>query len=150
NTVLLVNPSLSVRNWSGKSPIRIAIDRVGRIPAHYHLLDGSLPTIVFTEIEKPNRTHLEFIKIEFDEKCLATILQKIYERNIHSVMVEGGAKLLNSFIEAGCWDEANIEVSPKQIQDGVPAPLLPLQPISRKTFDGHEWLYFKNPKKNQI
>jgi len=147
NTVLLDNPSLTVRNWSGKSPIRVAIDRVGRIPAHYNLLDGSLPTIVFTEVEKPNRTHLEFIQIEFDEKCLSTILQKIYERNIHSVMVEGGAKLLTSFIEAGYWDEANIEVSPTQIQDGVPAPMLSLQPISRKTFDGHEWLHFHNPKK---
>jgi diaminohydroxyphosphoribosylaminopyrimidine deaminase/5-amino-6-(5-phosphoribosylamino)uracil reductase len=147
-TVLLDNPSLTVRNWSGKSPIRIAIDRLGRIPAHYHLLDGSLPTIIFTELEKPKRKNLEFITIEFDDNCLTTILQKIYERGINSVLVEGGAKLLNSFIKSGLWDEANIEVSPQQISDGVTAPLLPLLPISRKNFEGHEWLFYINNKAN--
>jgi len=146
NTVLLDNPSLTVRNWSGKSPIRIAIDRLGRIPTHYSLLNGSLPTIIFTELEKPNSKNLEFISIKFDENCLTTILQIIYERNINAVMVEGGAKLLNSFIQSGLWDEANIEVSPQQITHGVAAPLLPLMPVSRKNYEGHEWLFYKNPK----
>lgn len=146
NTVLLDNPSLTVRNWSGKSPIRVAIDRLGRIPDHYQLLDGSLPTIVFTEIEKPNRLHIEFIKIDFDENCLSTIIKALYERNINSVMVEGGAKLLTSFIHAGLWDEANIEVSPQLISEGIPAPIFPFQPISRKVFDNHEWLLYSNQK----
>jgi len=146
NTVLLDNPTLTVRNWSGKSPIRIAIDRLARIPANYNLLDGSVPTIVFTEIEKPNRTHVEFIKIDFETDKLRNILQKIYERNIHSVMVEGGAQILTGFIQSGLWDEANVEVSLQQIGDGVAAPLLPVQPISRKSFDGHDWLFFKNKR----
>jgi len=50
--------------------------------------------------------------------------------------------ILNSFIQEGLWDEANVEVSPLQIGDGVSAPILPIQPVSRKTFDGHEWLFF--------
>jgi len=146
NTVLLDNPTLTVRNWSGKSPIRIAIDRLARIPANYNLLDGSVPTIVFTEIEKPNRTHVEFIKIDFETDKLRNILQKIYERNIHSVMVEGGAQILTGFIQSGLWDEANVEVSLQQIGDGVAAPVLPVQPISRKSFDDHDWLFFKNKR----
>ena len=146
NTVLLDNPTLTVRNWSGKSPIRIAIDRLARIPANYNLLDGSVPTIVFTEIEKPNRTHVEFIKIDFETDKLRNILQKIYERNIHSVMVEGGAQILTGFIQSGLWDEANVEVSLQQIGDGVAAPLLPVQPISRKSFDDHDWLFYKNKR----
>lgn len=146
NTVLLDNPTLTVRNWSGKSPIRIAIDRLARIPANYNLLDGSVPTIVFTEIEKPNRTRVEFIKIDFETDKLRNILQKIYERNIHSVMVEGGAQILTGFIQSGLWDEANVEVSLQQIGDGVAAPVLPVQPISRKSFDGHDWLFFKNKR----
>ena len=144
NTVLLDNPSLTVRNWSGKSPVRIAIDRQGRIPATFNLLDGSIPTIVFTEKEQVNRHRVEFVKINFDADCLKTILHEIFLRNIHSVLIEGGASILNSFIEAGLWDEANIEVSPQQISVGVKAPLLLLQPVSHTIFEGHDWLYFKN------
>jgi len=143
NTVLLDNPTLNVRNWSGKSPIRIAIDRQGRIPENFNLLDGSIPTIIFTEIESVNKHNVEYVKIDFDEDRLKTILHKIYERNIHSVMVEGGASILTSFIEAGLWDEANIEISQQRIMTGVAAPYLTLQPVSRNTYEGHEWLFFK-------
>jgi len=143
NTVLLDNPSLNVRNWSGKSPIRIAIDRQGRIPGDYNMMDGTIPTLIFTEKEQDNKPNVEFIKIIFNADCLKTILHKIYERNIHSVMIEGGASILSSFIEAGLWDEANIEVSPLRITEGVKAPILQFQPISRKSFEGHEWLFFK-------
>ena len=144
NTVLLDNPSLSVRNWSGKSPIRIAVDRLGRIPAHYHLLNGIIPTIIFTEIEKTKSKNLEFVKIEFDQNCLSTLLKILYDRNINSVMVEGGAKLLTSFIQAGFWDEANIEISPQLISEGIPAPVFPFQPVSCKVFDNHRWLFYSN------
>ena len=143
NTVLLDNPTLTVRNWSGKSPVRIAIDRQGRIPENYNILDGSIPTLVFTEKDKLSKNRVEFIKINFDADNLKTILNEIYHRNINSIMVEGGASIINSFIEAGLWDEANIEVSPVKITDGVKAPVLDLQPVSRDSFEGHEWLFYK-------
>jgi len=144
NTVLLDNPSLTVRDWTGKSPVRIAIDRQGRIPTNFNLMDGSVRTIIFTEILRKNEHNLEFIKINFDEHALPNILQNLFEQNIHSFMVEGGASILNIFIKAGLWDEANIEVSPLRIADGVKAPVLNMQPISKNTFDGHEWLFFEN------
>ena len=144
NTVLLDNPSLTVRDWTGKSPVRIAIDRQGRIPTNFNLMDGSVRTIIFTEILRKNEHNLEFIKINFDEHALPNILQNLFEQNIHSFMVEGGASILNIFIEAGLWDEANIEVSPLRIADGVKAPVLNLLPISKNTVGGHEWLFFEN------
>ncbi len=148
NTVLLDNPSLTVRNWSGKSPIRIAIDREGKIPAHYHLLDGSIPTLIFTEQVKDKQASIEYIQIKFDENCLQTILQEIYERHIHSVLVEGGAKLLNYFIQNDCWDEANIEVSPMLIESGIFAPILGCLPITTKIFNEHNWLFYQNKNYN--
>ena len=148
NTVLLDNPSLTVRDWSGKSPIRVALDRQGRIPEKANLLDGSVPTIVFSEVEKPNKTHLEFVKVDFENDVLPTILQKLYERNIHSVLIEGGAQLLTSFIQSGLWDEANVEVSPVILNDGIAAPLLPLQPSCCRSFEGHEWLFYTNIRKS--
>jgi diaminohydroxyphosphoribosylaminopyrimidine deaminase/5-amino-6-(5-phosphoribosylamino)uracil reductase len=148
NTVLLDNPSLTVRHWSGKSPIRIAIDRQGLIPSDYNLMDGSALTIIFTEIEKQNQKNVEFVKINFETNILPAILRKLYERNIHSVLVEGGAQLLNSFIQLGWWDEANVEISPQTIVDGVLAPAFLFQPIRRKSYDDHEWLLFKNSNTN--
>lgn len=143
NTVLLDNPSLTVRNWSGKSPIRIAIDRLGRIPDNFNLKDGSLPTLIFTEKEQKSRHNVEFITINFGTNCIPTVLQKVYERNINSILVEGGASILNSFIEAGLWDEANIEISTQRIQDGIQAPDLNSQPVSSELFGGHQWLFYK-------
>ena len=143
NTVLLDNPSLTVRNWSGKSPIRIAVDRQGRIPEDFNLKDGSIPTLIFTEKPYANKHNLEFILIDFEKEGLKTILHKIYEHNVHSVLVEGGASILNSFIDAGIWDEANIEISPVCIADGVKAPIINGQEISRKIFDNHHWLFYK-------
>jgi diaminohydroxyphosphoribosylaminopyrimidine deaminase/5-amino-6-(5-phosphoribosylamino)uracil reductase len=147
NTVLLDNPSLTVRNWGGKNPIRLAIDRKNRIPAHYHLLDGNVRTIIFSESPNYNISNVEYISMEGESINLNILLQKIYERNIHSILVEGGSKLLNSFIESGLWDEANVEVSPEQISIGIPAPTINLQPVSRQNIEGHEWMSFLNPTK---
>ena len=143
NTVLLDNPSLTVRNWSGRSPVRIAIDRQRRIPDNFNLMDGSLQTIVFTEKDVENRPRIEFVKINFDVNSVETILAELYKRSIHSVLVEGGPTILNSFIDAGLWDEANIEIAPIRIGEGVAAPVLQLQPISHQTFNGHDWLFYK-------
>ncbi|NDP20065.1 MAG: bifunctional diaminohydroxyphosphoribosylaminopyrimidine deaminase/5-amino-6-(5-phosphoribosylamino)uracil reductase RibD [Paludibacter sp.] len=150
NTVVLDNPSLTVRNWSGKNPIRIAIDRQGRIPTDYHIFDGIVPTIVFTDIIKSNQKNVEFESIKFDKNILQTILQKLVEKNIHSVLVEGGAKLLNNFIESGLWDEANVEVSNQKVEVGISAPNISLLPIKATTIENHEWLFFKNPKEISI
>lgn len=144
NTVLLDNPSLTVRFWSGKNPIRMAIDRRGLIPENFHLLDGSVPTLIFTENERLGFHNVEFIRTECDIQHLKSILQKIYEKNIHSVLVEGGAKLLNSFIQAGFWDEANVEISPNEIREGVPAPELPVRPVRADYYNDHQWLFYKN------
>lgn len=142
NTVLLDNPSLTVRNWSGRSPIRLALDRQGRIPSDYHLVDNSTPTIIFTEQERVNTPNVEYVKVNFEKDGLKNVLYEIYRRQIHSVLVEGGAKLLTSFIEADLWDEANIEIAPMSIGEGVQAPIFSYQPVSRKSFEGHEWLFY--------
>jgi len=144
NTVLLDNPSLTVRDWSGKSPIRIAIDSQGRIPEDFNLVDQSIPTLIFTEKYKFNKPNVEYIKINFDSDRLKTILQKIYEHNIHSILVEGGATILNAFIEAGLWDEANIEIAPIQINEGIEAPILTKTPFQVNYFQGHKWMFFQN------
>lgn len=148
NTVLLDNPSLTVRNWSGKSPIRIALDRQGLIPKTYNLYNGKSPTFIYTENLGENIHNLEFIPHIFDSSSLKVLLDSIYRKGIHSVLVEGGAKLHKSFIDAGLWDEAHVEISKQKLCNGVPAPILPTLPIISEEIQGHKWLHFKNPKPN--
>ena len=148
NTVLLDNPSLTVRNWTGKNPIRIALDRQGIIPHDFHLLDAKVQTYIFSNSEKISSPDVEYIHEEFNKDSLENIVKKIYELNINSVLVEGGAKLLNSFIEKNLWDEANVEISNQIVEKGIIAPVLKANVSSLEEFNGHSWLNYKNDKQS--
>jgi diaminohydroxyphosphoribosylaminopyrimidine deaminase/5-amino-6-(5-phosphoribosylamino)uracil reductase len=124
-TALLDNPSLTVRHWSGKSPVRVALDRKLSIPPQYHLLDGQAPALVFTGAERENTPGVEYIRIDFSGRdVLEQVLQHLYERKLTSLLVEGGAYLLNRFIEENLWDECQVETAPVCLQEGVEAPVL--------------------------
>lgn len=123
-TALLDNPSLSVRHWSGKSPARIVLDRHLCIPSHYHLLDGQSPTLVFTSHTAQNQPNLEYLTADFNRPVLPQVMEALYERKLDSLLVEGGACLLNHFLEEGLWDEARIETAPFRLGGGVKAPTL--------------------------
>lgn len=105
-TALLDNPSLTTRLWPGPSPLRITIDRHGVLPPDLRLKDGSTPTVIY------------------GEESISEILSDLYRRGIQSLLVEGGAKLLQSFIDEGLWDEAQTETAPVLLGKGVAAPVL--------------------------
>lgn len=117
-TALLDNPSLLTTRWPGRNPVRIVLDRHHRIPKDAKIFSDDAPTIVYDE-----RTDWPFI------------LSDLAERNIHSVLVEGGPTLLRHILETGIWDEMHIEVAPVTIGDGVPAPDIKL-PDSFEQIDG--------------
>lgn len=143
-TVMLDNPSLTLREWFGLSPVRVAIDKRGIIPDDFIIKNGNQATIIFTEMKKENKTNLEYIEIEYNTNNLPEIISKLYEKNIHSVLVEGGAKLLNSFIESELWDEANIEISPTEIEKGIKAPILKnSEKVSEQIIENHQWKHYK-------
>ncbi len=144
NTVLLDNPSLTVRNWSGKSPVRIILNRLGNIPDSYHVLDNNVQSLIFTLFPKPPKTRVEYVQYDFETDDLKSVMQKIYERNIHSVLVEGGASVIKSFISAGLWDEANVEVSSQILGNGVAAPEMNIPPSDFQLIEGHELIQYKN------
>ena len=148
NTALLDNPSLTVRNWTGKNPIRFALDRQGLIPEDFNLLDGKVQTHIFSNSDKISSTNLEYIKENFGKDSLENIVTKIYELNINSILVEGGAKLLNSFIVLNLWDEANVEISNQIVNEGVTAPLLKANVSSCEKYNGHLWINYKNDKQS--
>ena len=124
HTALLDDPSLSVRYWAGNSPVRVVLDRELCIPATNHLLDGTIPTLVFTTCEKENQKHVTYVKIDFEADVLSQVLNELYARKLNSLLVEGGRILLNSFLDSGLWDEAVVETAPVLLQTGVEAPSL--------------------------
>ena len=124
NTVIIDNPKLNVREWPGKDPLRIILDRSLRIPKNRAVFDKSIPTIVFTEKKKSSEENLEFYQIEFDEMVLENILKILFQRGIQSVFVEGGSKLLQSFIDQNLWDEARVFYGEEDFVEGVKAPEL--------------------------
>ena len=122
-TALLDNPSLTTRNWYGKNPVRMVIDKDLTLPKHLALFDGSVRTLVFTQREDTsNRPNVEHIRLDFKIDILPQIMEVLYKEKLQSLMVEGGSILLQSFIDAGCWDEAYIEQSDAHLKDGVKAP----------------------------
>lgn len=124
-TALLDNPSLTTRNWYGKNPIRLVIDKELTLPLNLKLFDDKTPTWVFTALEKESITNIIYYKLDFNQNILPQILQILYENKLQSLLVEGGSQLLQSFIDEEIWDEIYIEYSEALLHKGVKHPVVP-------------------------
>jgi diaminohydroxyphosphoribosylaminopyrimidine deaminase / 5-amino-6-(5-phosphoribosylamino)uracil reductase len=144
NTVLMDNPRLTVRETSGRNPLRVTVDKWLRIPKTFHILDKTTATLVFTSTPESSETNLEYVKINFNADIIGQVLAELYRRNIHSLLVEGGEQLLNSFIESGRWDEARVIVAPQKVLRGVKAPLLGQKEFKKEKAGSDRISYFKN------
>lgn len=142
NTAINDNPSLTTRFWYGKNPTRIVLDRNRRIPHDYSLFDNNIPTILFTEKVNSVELHgkLSVVPLAFNENMITELLKELNNRKINSLMVEGGAAVLQSFIDAGAWDEAYVEVSDKLFIEGVKAPNISGETVENKIVgDSQTW-----------
>jgi diaminohydroxyphosphoribosylaminopyrimidine deaminase/5-amino-6-(5-phosphoribosylamino)uracil reductase len=125
NTVAIDNPQLNTRLWPGKSPKRVVIDRKLELPQSLHIYDQSVETIVFNEVKTDIEGKIKYIALEDFERFVPQyILFQLYLQDIQSVIIEGGAHALNSFIEAGLWDEARIFTGEAVLGDGIKAPVV--------------------------
>ncbi|MHC5202803.1 bifunctional diaminohydroxyphosphoribosylaminopyrimidine deaminase/5-amino-6-(5-phosphoribosylamino)uracil reductase RibD [Myroides sp. LJL119] len=123
NTVLQDNPSLTTRDWYGPNPIRLFIDKNAIIDNSYNLLDNSTPTICFTQNKQVfDKANLKYIQVDFQKNIPLQILEHLYKLNIMSLVIEGGSKTIESFIEQQLWDEARIFTGQNNINKGVLAP----------------------------
>jgi len=131
NTAVMDNPKLNTRLWEGTNPVRILIDRRLRLTGDSALLDESIKTIVICEEEAKNtnpRTtseNLIFETINFNKEITAEICKILYKHDIQSVIIEGGAITLQSFIDSGLWDEARVFTGDAHFRKGIKAPLPP-------------------------
>lgn len=123
NTVKYDNPQLNVRYWKDNDPVRIIIDRNLTLGRHYHVFDGSIPTIVFTEKEGKSHENLKFKTLK-KEGFFHEMLQSLMEEDIGSMIIEGGASTLNQVISADIWDEARVFTGQDIFTEGIKAPVL--------------------------
>ena len=146
NTALLDNPKLTVRGVEGKNPLRITIDKWLRIPKHFNFFDKTAPTLIFTAMDTESQTNLEYIKIDFEQAVIPQVLHELYNRNIQSLIVEGGERILNNFIDLDLWDSARVFIAEKKLSKGVNAPVLNVKPVMKENISGDKLLFYLNDK----
>ena len=136
-TALIDDPELNVREWTGRNPTRIVIDRSLELPNHLHLFDKSQPTIVFNSVKTEIDQNLKYLEVEdFDHYLPQLICYQLYLMDIQSLIVEGGVQTLKLFIDAGLWDEVRIFTSNTNYWGkGIHAPVISGQLIETANVD---------------
>jgi diaminohydroxyphosphoribosylaminopyrimidine deaminase/5-amino-6-(5-phosphoribosylamino)uracil reductase len=144
-TALADNPSLTLRLAPGDQPLRVVIDRSGRVPPSAKLFDQNAKTMRVSEVPLEPIEQVEDRVYPFDESLLPAILDDLAARGINHLLVEGGAATLARFIDDGLWDEAVRFRAPTALEDGVPAPILPGVLTYRERL-GSDWLDVYQPR----
>ena len=123
-TAINDNPQLTSRLWKGKQPVRIVLDRKLILPARRNIFDDTAPTWIVNEQMEKTLGNIRFVQLDFDHSLLHALMLQLYDSKVLSVIIEGGAKLLHSFIDSGLWDEARVFTGTVPLRDGIAAPLL--------------------------
>ncbi len=124
NTALNDNPKLTNRYWLGNNPIRIVIDENGKLPNSLHVFQENNPTIILTHQPKPNTNTVRYVKLPEKKSFPEAVLDLLYQNEIHSVLIEGGAKTLELFLKENTWDEAHVFTADELWYDGLKAPMI--------------------------
>jgi len=150
NTIISDNPKLTTRCWEGKNPVRIVLDRELKLESTNHVFNSEAETIVFADKSftyKLNDVQLENVGIEFVDFSLDftnQLFAALIKRNIQSVLIEGGAKVLDYFINQELWDEARVFIGEKKFGSVVKAPSLEKKIFSEEKFGNSKLLLIKN------
>ncbi len=127
-TAIIDDPKLDNRLWTGKSPKRVLIDRGLDVPtSHKMFMDQKTDLIVFNEKKTEWSGNLKYVALEnFDMYLPQNVLYQLYLMDVQSIIIEGGRKTLDTFIQAGLWDEARVFVGNTVWGMGITSPRLPV------------------------
>ena len=132
NTAINDNPKLNVRSFLGNNPTRIVLDKTLKIPSSYHLFDESVNTIFLTEKKVKQHNKVQFEVIDFSASIPKQVCEMLYKHNLQSVIIEGGAQTLQSFIDENLLDEAYVFIGDVLFKEGLKAPKLKREPYKVK------------------
>lgn len=147
NTVSHDDPQLNVRDWSGRNPVRVAIDRFLKAPEKRKIFDGSQPTLVYNVLKNEERRNLTLVRIE-EQAFLWHLVRDLHKRGIQSVIIEGGAETLRHFIDQGLWDEARVFKSSRTFNAGIESPRLRGNLIGTENVMGDTLFIWRNTPGN--
>jgi diaminohydroxyphosphoribosylaminopyrimidine deaminase/5-amino-6-(5-phosphoribosylamino)uracil reductase len=137
------NPKLNVRDWSGRNPVRVVIDRYLNLDPALHIFDRSQKTICYNTRRNEEVENLQLVRLE-EKDFLQQLAEDLYKKKIQSVMIEGGAQTLRLFIEAGLWDEARIFEARTSFGAGISAPSMPGHLIEDHEIFGDQLKVYRN------
>ena len=125
NTALLDDPSLNNRFTVGRNPVRLILDKHLRLPATLKIFDNSQRTIIFNDVKQEENNNTIFYRMEKDVNIIQQIMDACFYLNIQSLLVEGGARTLQTFIDEDIWDEARMITNESLlVGNGLSAPHL--------------------------
>ena len=128
HTALLDDPELTTRNWSGPSPVRLVVDMDLKLPSTLKLFNGQQRTVIFNTVKHEEHDNLIYYQVTGDVSLVHQIINALYQMKIQSMLVEGGARLLQSFIDEEMWDKVRkIKNEELKISNGLAAPELLLK-----------------------
>jgi diaminohydroxyphosphoribosylaminopyrimidine deaminase / 5-amino-6-(5-phosphoribosylamino)uracil reductase len=123
NTTATDNPSGNTRLYPGSDPIRIVIDRKLVLTSDLQIFNQQQMSWIFTDQKAPDTVeNLRYFQVEQGRDYITAICQEMYQQQKGILLVEGGAQLLQSFINAGTWDELRIFKTPLVLGEGIPSP----------------------------
>jgi diaminohydroxyphosphoribosylaminopyrimidine deaminase/5-amino-6-(5-phosphoribosylamino)uracil reductase len=126
NTVLEDNPNLTVRDWAGNNPIRIVLDKDLKLDISSSVFNGNSKTVILSSKNDNGRT-VETIDWTQKDTIAQQICNRLHKLNINSVIIEGGAQTLQTFIDENLWDEVRVFEGSITFKDGLKTP----------SFEGH-------------
>lgn len=126
-TVITDDPSLTVRHMEGRNPLRVVIDRKNQAPSGSRVFDGSAPTLLITGTSRKD-TRADQLVLDQNADPLDAMLEELQRRDVRSVLVEGGARLLGHFLSRGLWNEARVITGESRFGGGTQAPAMDRDP----------------------
>ena len=144
NTAIKDDPRLDTREVYGNNPVRLSIDKDLKIPNGHALLKNDIPTVIFTSKSKESIDNLKYERLDWSKSIPEQILTYCYENQLQSILIEGGTKLLQSFIDANLWDEARVFTGASLLGSGISQPKLNTYPIMEESSGGDSLCYYKN------
>lgn len=148
NTALFDDPALTTRLWNGPNPVRLVVDMNLRLPSSLQLFNRQVRTIVFNGLQQEEKDNLLYYQVTRDVNLVHQLVHALYQLKIQSVLVEGGAQLLQSFIDEGLWDEMRVITNNEQVApQGLPAPRMQTgRLLQQETLYSDTLQYFVNPQ----
>jgi len=142
-TVEIDNPILTVREVIGKNPIRIVIDKNLKLDINSNVFNKDSKTLIFNEKINEIKDNLEYIKVDFNQ-LLSQLLDSLYQQNIVSLIIEGGERFLQSFIDKNIWDEARVITGGTKFEKGILAPTIEKNCYKKIIRNGDLISFYKN------